>query len=608
MTDLLLANPRAAYTAGREARARDVAELERRSYLIGSVRLAIAAAIVVLSVGLVWGHFPQFLWAIVAVLIGAFVALVLVHARVHRQKDRATAARTFHDRGLARLDGKWSDFASTGARFEKDDHAYADDLDIFGRASLFQLVDATETRFGEERLAEWLSGEAPPAIDALRARQAAVRELASRVEFRERLSALGALLSDDKPDPRPFLAWAEGAMAMPLALVLVPAARVLPAITIGLFAYANAIGLPPLSWIAPLLVQLVILGMTARNVAPIAGVVSSREGAFGRYAEMLAVVESLDVEAPLLRDLKAKLRASGASATNEMGRLRVILGFLDARQNEVWRLFIGPVLLWDLNCVVFLERWRMRVGGSVRAWFDALGEIEALVSLAGFAFERPDHAFPDLDDSPRFKAVSLGHPLLAAASRVSNDVTLDGRGEALVVTGSNMSGKSTLLRAIGINAVLALAGAPVCAKSLAFGRMHVVTSMRVRDSLEEGVSRFYAEVRKLKRVIDRARSGEPTLFLLDEILHGTNSRERLIGARAIVRELLARGATGAVSTHDLAIGDLEEELPGKVLNVHFEEQVSGDTMTFDYKLRLGVVHSSNALRIMRMVGIDVVEA
>jgi DNA mismatch repair ATPase MutS len=322
---------------------------------------------------------------------------------------------------------------------------------------------------------------------------------------------------------------------------------------------------------------------------------------------MLAHVEALRVESPVLRALQARLAASGARATVEVERLRRIVGFLDARQNEVWRLFVGPVLLWDLNCVIALEAWRTRVGGSVRAWFDVLGEWEALASLAGFAFERPDHAYPDLDESPRFEAIALGHPLIAASKRVANDVALHGRGEALVVTGSNMSGKSTLLRAIGINAVLALAGAPVCARKLAFGPLDVVTSMRVRDSLEEGVSRFYAEVRKLKRVIERARSGRPTLFLLDEILHGTNSRERLIGARAIVRELLARGACGAVSTHDLALGDLEEAHAGKVKNVHFEEQVSGDTMTFDYKLRTGVVKSSNALRIMRMVGIDVVE-
>jgi DNA mismatch repair ATPase MutS len=324
---------------------------------------------------------------------------------------------------------------------------------------------------------------------------------------------------------------------------------------------------------------------------------------------MLSLIAAESFEAPLLREAQGKLRASGAEATVEMARLERILGFLFARNNEVWRFFVGPLLLWDIHCVIALERWRIRVGKHVRPWLLAIGDVEALASLAGLAFEQPDYAFPDIAPAPCFDAEALGHPLIAAGKRVPNDVALKGAGSALVITGSNMSGKSTLLRAIGVNAVLALAGGPVCARRLALGPVRIAASMRVRDSLSEGVSRFYAEVRKLKAVIERARETRipATLFLLDEVLHGTNSRERLIGARAIVRELVARGAMGGVSTHDLALGDMETELPGAVVNVHFEEQVSGDTMTFDYKLRPGVVHSSNALRIMRMVGIDVVD-
>jgi DNA mismatch repair ATPase MutS len=283
-----------------------------------------------------------------------------------------------------------------------------------------------------------------------------------------------------------------------------------------------------------------------------------------------------------------------------------------ARQNEVFRIFIAPVLLWDLNCVLSLERWRLRVGKEVRAWFDVLGEFEAIASLAGYAFECPAHAMPELAPGASFVAKSLGHPLLPDDKRVDNDVTIVGPGYGLLVTGSNMSGKSTLLRAIGINAVLALAGGPVCARALTLGEVRVATSMRIKDSLEQGVSHFYAELQKLKRVIDMARTqeGGTLLFLLDEILHGTNSRERILGARAIVRELLSRGAMGAVSTHDLGISDLEQELEktggGTLKNVHFQEQVEGDTMTFDYRLRDGIVQSSNALRLMRLVGIDVV--
>jgi DNA mismatch repair ATPase MutS len=263
--------------------------------------------------------------------------------------------------------------------------------------------------------------------------------------------------------------------------------------------------------------------------------------------------------------------------------------------------------MWDVHCAFALLGWRARAGEHVRAWLDALGEVEALASLAGFAFEHPAFAWPELTPGPLLEACALGHPLLPADRRVGNDVSLPVAGRALVVTGSNMSGKSTLLRALGVNAVLAFAGAPVCAAALRIGAVRVATSMRIEDSLEEGVSHFYAELRRLKRVLDwtHDEGRPPVLFLLDEILHGTNSRERVLGACAVVRELVGCAALGAVSTHDLGITALERELGGQVENVHFEEQVEGEAMTFDYVLRPGIVQSSNALRLMRAIGIAV---
>jgi hypothetical protein len=600
---------RATYLAGREARARDVHDAERRARSIGTARVLVAVAAVAILVGIVWGPLGQGAWWGVVAAVVIFAALVLVHARLHAAADRATAALRFHERGLARMNEGWSELPGTGARFASAEHPYTDDLDVFGPSSLFQRLDRTETRFGEERLAAWLSAASEPVdLDAVRERQVAVKDLAPRIAFRERLSAAGSLAVEDKPDPAPFLAWAEGAVPFESMKTWAIVGWILPVTVLaGALAWkvANA---PVWAFLAPIVAELLVLGATARYVSPIAGAVSSREGAFARFGEMLALVAAEPVEAPLLRGLQAKLRASGAEATIEMARLERIIAFLDARNNEVWRFFIGPLLMWDLHCVVALERWRLRAGKHARAWLEAIGDLEALASLAGLAFEQPDYVFPEIGGEPRFDAAGLGHPLIAPGKRVANDVALKGSGTALVITGSNMSGKSTLLRAIGVNTVLALAGGPVCARRLVIGPVRLASSMRVRDSLAEGVSRFYAEVRKLKAVIDRARSGRvpATLFLLDEVLHGTNSRERLIGARAIVRELVACGALGGVSTHDLALGDMETELPGAVVNVHFEEQVVGDTMTFDYVLRPGVVHSSNALRIMRMVGIDVV--
>lgn len=597
-------DPRARYEAGKAARTQEMAAHDGRSRLIGLARLAIVLVALGLVGAIVWARFPESTWAAVGALGLVFLVLVVVHARVDRRKDLAAAAVEFNVRGLARLDGKWQEKGATGEAFVTPNHPYAGDLDLFGAASLSRLLDWTETRFGAAYLAAWLKGATGPFPESVRARQEAVRDLAPRLAFRERLSAVGALTSEDKPDPEPFLAWAEGKVPLAVGPLFVAACRVLPIVTVASLVFMRH--LPGGLWIALVLLQLVIAAPRRSAVQAIVSSVTAKEAGFSRFSDMLRAIEDETFEAPLLVERRERIVKGGSSATREMDRLARILSFLDARENALFRLVAGPLLLWDLNCAIQLEKWRLRVGGQARVWLDTLGEIEALSSLAALAHDFPSYTFAELADEPRFEAEALGHPLIAPARRVDNDVAFVGPGHALIVTGSNMSGKSTLLRAVGVNAVLALAGAPVCAKRLVIGDVRVVTSMRVRDSLEEGVSHFYAELQRLKMVLDMAKGQRTVLFLLDEILHGTNTRERLIGARAIVRELVARRAMGAVSTHDLGIADLEEELPGAVRNVHLQEQVEGDKMTFDYKVREGVVQSSNALLLMKMVGLDVI--
>lgn len=618
--------PREIHEAALAARKEREAALEAKANTIGTARLVVFLAAIVLVGAIGFAQLPAQAWVGVVGLVLGFAALVVVHARIHAQKDQALAAVRFHERALARMRGEWRSFPSKGERFASPTHPFAGDLDVFGGASLFQLLDATGTRFGEEVLAKWLSGDDGAASfeATVRARQAAVRDLAGRVELREQLAVASSIETEEegKPDPRPFVMWAGqsgtagDAGNLPGSLRI--AAIVLPALTLGSMILGSVGLAPKLAFLLPFALSVVLLGALRQKLAPALHAASSKEGVLARYGGMLALLEREKLEAPALLALQERLRESGASATAEMASLSRIVGFLDARQNEVFRFILGPALLWDLWCGLALDAWRLRAGRSVYGWFRALAELEALASLAGFAFERPDHVYPELVSEPVFEAESLGHPLIDAGKRVSNDVSLRGPGHALVVTGSNMSGKSTLLRALGINAVLANAGAPVCAKSLRLGHLVVATSMRVSDSLEEGTSRFYAELKKLKLVLDLARKAAAkegrgaeegtVLFLLDEILHGTNTRERLIGARAILKDLLAKGAMGAVSTHDLGLGDLEGEIPGKVRNVHFEEQVEGEEMSFDYRLREGIVQSSNALRLMKIVGLDVAPA
>ncbi|MBV9949668.1 MAG: DNA mismatch repair protein MutS [Myxococcales bacterium] len=598
--------PLPTHEAGRAERGAELARLERRANRIATVRLVLAGACLFFLVAGAWGRSAPWPWEGLGLAILGFIVFVIVHARVHDDMARASAALRFHTRALARLALAWDELPLCGERYRTPGHPFALDLDVFGRASLMQLLDVTETRFGEEHLARLLSGtELPGWPEDVLARQEAARDMAARVGFREALSTAGGLLADEKPDPAPLLAWAEGRSQ---AGVPSAAARALawglPIAGVAAVTGASAVGAGGGLLVAIVVTQLAVGLAAAARLAPSLEQLSSRQSAVTRWRSMLALVERQSFTAPRLLGLQERL-GGGASSSEGLRALERIVGFVDARRNEVFRFFIGPLLMWDVHCLAALERWRRRHGERVRSWLETLGEVEALAGLAAFAFEHPDFCWPVPAPEASFDAASLGHPMIPADRRVGNDVRLPGPGHAIVVTGSNMSGKSTLLRTIGVNAVLAFAGAPACARSLTMGPSRLATSMRVEDSLEQGVSHFYAELRRLKGVLDLARGRErpAVLFLLDEILHGTNSRERILGAGAVVQELLARGALGAISTHDLGITALEREAAGRVENLHFEEQVSGETMTFDYRLRPGIVQSSNALRLMRAIGI-----
>jgi DNA mismatch repair ATPase MutS len=289
-----------------------------------------------------------------------------------------------------------------------------------------------------------------------------------------------------------------------------------------------------------------------------------------------------------------------------MKKFRGLVGWFDLKHNGLVHPLVNLFLLWDVHCAIGLERWQKSVGTKLRFWFEAVGWFEALSSLASYAADEPGTTYPEFVEAEvRYQAKGLNHALLDPKTRVSNDVVLSEVGSALLITGSNMSGKSTLLRAMGVSSVLALSGAPVPAERLILSRLLVRTSIRVADSLEHGVSHFYAEISKLKLVVDDASRGEPVLFLLDEILHGTNSRERQIGARWVLRELLEKGAIGAISTHDQELCRLTPELMNRVELVHLRENVADGRMTFDYRVYPGPVTSGNALRLMRIVGLDV---
>jgi hypothetical protein len=599
-------DPAQTYQQRLDLRSAELQAVRARYDAIAWSRLASFLLAVIFAVAAWRWHLGRPAWLASGAVLAVFIVLVILHSRLARKRALAEAAIAWHRRALDRLAGKWTGFAERGDGFIDDAHPYALDLDIFGQNSLFQYLNDTRTPFGERTLASWLA--APATRKVVAARQQAVRELSTMHDLREALFVAGARQAGNLADPAPLLSWCDSPPRVAPSAALRAIAWLLPGLLVANLIAASLGWVPGWPALVVFVANLLLLQRLRPRLQPAIEATTRRSEELARYGDLLALIERQPFRSPALEAVAAVLRASGSPASVEIARLARLVSMLDARQNGAFRTLIGPALMWDFHWVTAIESWQRKAGRAARGWLESLGDVEALASLATFAFDHPGYAIPELDDKPMvFEAEALGHPLLEPEQRITNDLSLPGAGAALLVTGSNMSGKSTLLRSIGMAAVLAMAGAPVCAARLRIGACQVRTSMRVSDSLRDGISRFYAELLKLKAIVEAARGGAQVLFLLDEILHGTNSRERHIGARSIMRTLMAHGGSGAVSTHDLALADLEQTMDGKVTNVHFEEQVHDGNMTFDYRLREGVVRSGNALRWMRHVGLEVDE-
>jgi len=597
---------RAPFRVHRERRGRamaDEAALDRRGAWLANLRTVAFLGAVGALAGTYFAGWPPSLYGAGAALALAYIALAVVHHRVILGEEAARIRRRVSERGIGRLTGQWHRFPSRGERFAAEGHLYAQDLDVFGQGSLFQLLDETTTRSGEEVLASWLSGSA--GAPEVKDRQGAVRELSGLLDFRESLAVEGARLSSAKADPSRFIAWCEGGPYLESIRWARALPAILPPLSIGLFALSRTGLIPDWAGWPLLVVQLGVLLWTRGPLAALFDRISAEERFVFRYDALVALVESQRFQHPRLLALQRGLQVAGTEkVSTHLARFGRAYAFAELRLNGQVHAVVNFVLLWDLIWMFRLEGWRRERGSQVRRWFESLAELEALCSLAAYAYARPTHAFPEVGGALRFEAKGLGHPLLERP--VVNDVSLPGPRSALLVTGSNMSGKTTLLRAMGTNAVLALAGAPACAEKLELSELQVLTSMRVKDSLERGVSYFYAEVSRLRVLLDAAtgRRGE-VLFLLDEILLGTNTVERQLASREVLALFLRTGAIGAVSTHDLSLATLAGSPEFGVRNVHFRDTLQAGQMFFDYRLRDGVVDTTNALRVLRQAGIPV---
>jgi hypothetical protein len=581
----------------------EAARWRRQEVWLSRLRLAVFAA--GLAIGwLAFGtHRLAPVWILPPVL--AFAGLVFAHDRVIRRRMRADRSVAYFEAGLARIEERWTGQGNAGERHRDAGHPYADDLDLFGPGSLFELVCSARSAGGQSLLADWLCK--PAGSDEVRARQQAVVELTPRVDLRRDLALLGEDLGE-QISPDALVAWGAGSSWL-LSHHLRAAAAALSTLSLaGLGAWLLTPA-GPIPFLFALALQSLFAAGVRRRVRPVLAAVAGPSKDLAQLSGLLERIEGESVTAPRLAELRGRLDTEGRPPSQRIAELQRLVDLLDARRNQFFAP-IGGLLLWGTQVAVAIEIWRRRCGASLAGWIAAASEMEALCALSGYAYEHPQDVFPEIvaetdAGGAVYEARGLGHPLLPRARCVRNDVALGGDLRGLMMSGSNMSGKSTLLRSVGSSIALALAGAPVRADSVRLSPLQVAASIRISDSLQQGTSHFYAEIKRLRQIVDLTESELPVLFLLDEVLHGTNSHDRRIGAEAVVRGLLARGALGIVTTHDLALAHIADELAPRMANVHFEDHIEDGRIRFDYRMRPGVVTKSNAIELMRSVGLVV---
>jgi len=588
-------NPRRLYSQLLEELRRALAADEKQERLLGYAKLAVAFATIAAAMSLL--YYVRLLW-LLFVPAGAFVFLAILHEqRLQRMRQRRRAIE-FYERGIARIEDRWAGTGESGDRFLDPAHPYARDLDLFGCSSLFELLCTARTGAGAEKLAEWLLKAVP--VSEIDARHGAVDDLRSRVKLREQLFCVGETVRADV-HPETLAAWGErGSILKSTSIRLVTT-------LLGVLWIAGIV-----SWGVWGLATLA-LAISALNLAwahriharwdESADAVEKATHGLDILAGVLMLIDHGQFSAERIRRIQGQLRHADFVPSDAIRKLDRIVGYLESRRNPAMRL-LDVLMFWSAHLVFMAEGWQQEFGPHIRGWLEAVGEFEALTALAGYAFEHPADVLPEfVEEGPLFEASEMAHPLLPADKAVRNDVKLGDGLQLMVLSGPNMAGKSTFIRCVGVNAVLAQCGAPVRAKTLRISPMAVAASICILDSLSGGTSRFYAEIRRLKVAEDLAAGSAPVLFLLDELLSGTNSHDRLEGTKLIVRSLTDRGAIGIVSTHDLALAEIPKTMGGRAANFHFEDRLEDGRLIFNYQLKPGVVKTSNALELMRAIGL-----
>ena len=542
------------------------------------------------------------LFFILLFLVG-FILLLKGHLKIKAQQRFNEAMAQINHEEVMRMQGDYSAF-DTGEDYLLPGHNYHIDLDVFGKHSIFQLISRTSTVFGRDLLANWLSR--PAQKDTIHDRQEAGAELAEKLDYRQELQAHGRSNQDENSETKHLFRWIKEDNVILNQKIYSILVYVLPVLTLGSIILATLgiiqSGIP---WLF-VFINIGVLGTVFNRAKDIYQKTVSSNAALKAYEAQIRLIEQEQFESAYLKGLQQKLIQEGTAASKVINKLQFILDNLHNRANMLYHLF-NLVFLLDVYWLIRAERWKENTKADVEAWFRTIGEMECLSSLAAFRFANPEYAYAQIaDEGFVVEGEGVGHPMIGKAKRVSNDFDFSGKGGICLITGSNMSGKSTFLRTVGVNAVLALMGAPVCAKAFHVSYLKVFTSMRTQDDLEESVSSFYAELKRLKQMLDTIDGKTPVLFMVDEVLKGTNSEDRHKGAIALIRQLNKAHAFGFVSTHDIGLGNITNELQG-VKNYSFNSVIENDEIIFDYTLTKGICKSFNATKLMQKMGIEIID-
>ncbi|MFZ1784378.1 MAG: hypothetical protein WAU23_04195 [Ferruginibacter sp.] len=548
---------------------------------------------------------PLGLWF---VLVPVFLLLLTFTRLVYTDLKNKSAIThqhhliTVNQDELKALDHNYYSFEE-GSQYANKEHVYIHDLDIFGHASLYQYINRTRSEMGSNTLADWLS--APAKIETIKNRQEAIKELSAKTRWRQTLQALGAAQKINMETQHRLQSWFDEEHRFLNTRIWMLLRYLVPSVLISVIILNMADVLNNYTRNYCLLAAALLAFYISKKVTPLHQQVSKMTEELEVLKDSIKLIEETEFTTSYLQDLKNHFKQQDGKASARLNKLKGILERLDLRFNFVVFIPLDILLQWDLQQVIALEKWKEQHKNKVSGWFTALGEFEAISSLSTLAYNHPHWCFPVFKKDHFFiEGKEIGHPLLTAATCVTNPLHISAAGELMLVTGSNMAGKSTYLRSIGINTVLAMAGSPVCAKYFCLSPVQIISSMRVTDNLEESTSTFYAELKKLKTVIDKVNNKEKIFILLDEILRGTNSLDRHTGSAALIRQLIKHEAVGIIATHDVELAKMKEEFPENMLNYHFDVQVNGEELYFDYRLKEGICTSLNASILMKKIGIE----